>query len=62
MTNNEQFNVMLNSCENPRAVYGALSALGSAGEYCLIGMSRESKGPGKALEAAIGMILKAVTA
>lgn len=31
MTNNERFNAMLNSCQNPRAVYAALLALGKAG-------------------------------
>lgn len=32
MTNNERFNAMLNSCQNPRAVCTALLALGTAGE------------------------------
>lgn len=44
MTNNERFNAMLNSCENPRAVYGAL---GSADECRLIGMIRESRDPAR---------------
>lgn len=26
-SNNEKFNALLNSCENPRAVYNALAAL-----------------------------------
>lgn len=32
MTNNEKFNAVLNRCQNPRAVYAALLALGNAGE------------------------------
>lgn len=31
MTNNERVNQLLNSCQNPRAVYNALLALGKAG-------------------------------
>lgn len=31
MTNNERFNQLLNSCQNPRAVYSALLALGTTG-------------------------------
>lgn len=31
MTNNERFNELLNSCENPRAVYVALLALARSG-------------------------------
>lgn len=31
MNNNERFNQLLNSCQNPRAVYNALLALGKAG-------------------------------
>ena len=31
MTNNERFNELLNSCQNPRAVYAALLALAKAG-------------------------------
>ena len=33
MTNNERFNQLLNSCQNPRAVYNALLALGKAGLF-----------------------------
>lgn len=31
MTNNEKFNQLLNSCQNPRAVYAALLALRTTG-------------------------------
>ena len=31
MTNNERFNQLLNSCQNPRAIYAALLSLGKAG-------------------------------
>ena len=31
MSNNEKFNKLLNSCQNPRSVYAALLALGRAG-------------------------------
>lgn len=31
MTNNERFNQLLNSCQNPHAVYAALLALRKAG-------------------------------
>lgn len=31
MTNNERFNQLLNSCQNPGAVYAALLALGKNG-------------------------------
>lgn len=31
MSNNERFNAMLNSCQNPRAVYAALLAMAKAG-------------------------------
>ncbi len=31
-TNNEKFNAILNSCQNPRAVYDALAAFAKAGK------------------------------
>ena len=31
MMNNERFNQLLNSCQNPRAVYNTLLALGTTG-------------------------------
>lgn len=31
MNNNERFNALLDSCQNPRAVYAALLALAKAG-------------------------------
>ena len=31
MTNKERFNLLLNSCQNPRAVYAAPLAVGKAG-------------------------------
>ena len=59
MTNNERFNAMLNSCQQPKRVYAALLALGGADESRLIDMIRNSADPVKALEVAISVIKEA---
>lgn len=35
-TNNERFNALLNSCQNPRTVYNALLAFAEAGKAVLV--------------------------
>lgn len=44
MSNNEKFNQLLNSCENPRAVYGALLALGTPECWTSSGRGTRPKG------------------
>lgn len=36
MTNEEKFNQLLNNCQNPRSVYAALLALGTAGKLDML--------------------------
>lgn len=43
MTNNERFNQLLNGCQNPRAVYAALSALANNGGLDMLRENVEQK-------------------